>query len=168
MYKTGFIAIAAAAGVLMIGGAGSAATQQSTNVHGWPQRLVPAGEHKVLAIFTDAGNPQSELAAGDNTIETATVTCPTKAVSCTLVLNAMDQVAFPASNTQWAISVLVDGVDVDGGPVQDLLPANGIDLGNWTGEYAVSPGQHTITFRTYVEIPALQAAWTVNYAITKP
>jgi hypothetical protein len=65
-------------------------------------------------------------------------------------------------------SGLVDGNEVDGGPVQDALPANGIDLGSWMGYYSVAPGQHTVTFETYVEIPATQAEWSVNYTVAKP
>ncbi|HEX4159180.1 MAG TPA: hypothetical protein VHY79_11945 [Rhizomicrobium sp.] len=171
MSRTQFFTVAVLCGMVFAAQAAAAAESRSTGITPQAQPVqppIPAAEHKMIASFVDSGNPQSQLSAGANVIEIGTVTCPKSESSCTLILSAMDQVAFPASATQWAIQMLVDGAYADSSPVQDILPANGIDVGSWMGDYPVAPGKHTITFQTYVEVPALQAQWSVNYTVAKP
>ena len=129
---------------------------------------LPSGEHTVVGVFTQSGNPAQTLNSGYNTIEAATITCP-RYNTCTLIMNVMAQIGNASSTGEWAINVLVDGISVDGGPIQASMPAaNKYQIHNWQGEYPVRYGKHTIEYQIYVPTSAVAYQYSVSYMITVP
>src|ERR1700683_1527001 len=87
---------------------------------------IPAGEHKVIDMYINAGNANEEqIAPGDyTTVDQATINCSKP--TCTLALSAMQETESADESGEWRIVARVDGTNVDGGPWQGPVPLDNI------------------------------------------
>jgi len=133
------------------------------------RRAIPAGEHKVLEMYINAGNANEEEISPDvyTTVDQGTIDCVKS--TCTLALSAMQETESADEAGEWRIVALVDGTAVDGGPWQGPVPLDNIYLiGNWQGMYAVSKGSHTVTFQIYSQASLQLDEWSDTVTITTP
>ena len=131
----------------------------------------PAGaaqRHKVRHVILDSGNPGETLSKGYSTIEQTTTTCNSR-VGCTLAMRIMANVGQATCKGEWAIVGLVNGTNVDGGPLVEALPSAGKTQTNvWQGIYKTGAYYNTISFELHLPCPANANQWSVRYLITKP
>jgi hypothetical protein len=148
---------------------GMAWEDAATPPAGGTQQPLPAGEHKVVAIYANSGNGNGtqQLAVGYTTLDQTKITCPK--TTCTLMLSGMQEIESADSQGEWQIYAQVDGHGVDDGVYQGYEPVSNFYLtGNWQGKYTVSQGTHTIDFETYVQVSALLDQWSDTVTITTP
>lgn len=124
--------------------------------------------HKLDRVVLDAGNLGKTLPQGYSTIEDAAVEC-TNFSGCTLSLSILANVGTATCKDEWAIDGEVDGVSVDGAPMQAPLPIPGTTRTElWQGDWHVVRDPHTITFQVYLPCAANINQWSVRYLITEP
>ena len=146
---------------------GFAADDQAAIATEQSHQPLPAGEHKVVAIYANTGDPYQQLPLGYTKVDHTTVTCPK--ASCTLVLSGMQEIVSADSQGEWQIYAQVDGHGVDAGVYQGYEPVPNFYLtGNWQGKYTVSQGVHTIDFETYLQVSVILVHWSDTVMITTP
>jgi hypothetical protein len=161
------IARVAAAVVLSAGFVTGAEADASRSMARHEQRPGQGDLNSLIGVATASGDPARKLNSGYNTIYITTLGCPY--VSCTFVMKIMSQIGNASSTGQWAINVLVDRQSVDGGPLLGDMPAaNKFQIHNWSGQYTVARGSHTIAFQLYVPTAAVAYQYCVQYFLTTP
>jgi hypothetical protein len=156
--------------------------KQNTTSHAhakWPIYLVLAlapvayeqafaAEQKVVAMYVNSGNANSEeIAPGVPTsVDQTTITCPKP--TCTLALTAMQAIEDGNGSIEWSILATVDGNPVGSPNYQGFLPNNNYLTGNWQGNYAVRMGQHLVTFQIFGEANFILDSWSDTVAILTP
>ena len=107
------------------------------------------------------------LAAGLNTIDTATIKCGATA-GCTITIAAMVQVI--ADNAgQWAICTTVDGNSAEPGgcPVQGVAQSSNYQIGNLKQNAVVTQGTHTVQTQVMMPSTGSVGAWESDYSVYK-
>jgi hypothetical protein len=127
-----------------------------------------AGEHKVIGMYVNAGNANSQeiLPGVDTTVDQATISCPK--ATCTLALSAMLAIEDGDGAHEWQIVVLVDGKTVGSPLWQGVLPTNYYLTGSWQGKYVASKGSHVVTFQIYGASNFILDDWSDTVIITDP
>jgi hypothetical protein len=147
--------------------------EQNTTRHAhakWPIYLVLArapvpyaqafaAEHKVVAMYVNAGYANSqEIALGVPTsVDQTTITFPKP--TCTRALTAMQAIEDGNGSIEWSTLATVDGNPVGSPNYQGFLPTNNYLTGNWQGSYAVGKGEHLVTLRFSVKPTS---SWTTG------
>ena len=125
------------------------AAGHNTTVTTRPHLAPPAaGEHKIKGTILNSGYYGASGSGFTDLGQTQSVTCKK---TCTLAISAMAQLCSfgSGSNPDVAISVLVDGNSVDGGPFAGQATANICNIINWQGVYAAAIGTHSVDFQVY-------------------
>ena len=130
--------------------------------------LSPSKGNTIVSTIFDSGNPRESLSEGYTTLETAATYCE-YSEGCTLGMTIMASVVAASCQDEWAIVGLVDGISVDGSPLQNELPHSGNQqTARWQGVAKLTHGDHTASFQIYVPCSATAEQWSVKYDLTVP
>jgi hypothetical protein len=122
--------------------------------------------HSVLETYLASGAGGNELQVGNNLVGTVNVTCPKRAATCTLALNAMDELCNTGGGAQ--IIVTVDGTVANNGQAGFNGIGSGCGGTTWQGSFTVEAGKHEVDLITDSNIAQLQGPWSVSYTVMKP
>jgi hypothetical protein len=128
------------------------------------------GQHQIIRTYSAQGNGGQNLTSGvDYLVQSTGVSCPKTFASCTIQMQAMDQLCGGSYGQAFNTYVAVDG-QIPTGIVGFTInvPCSG---GTWLGNASVGPGKHVLSFYSRWQDQgnqATQGAWAVAYTVTVP